>query len=90
METDTEGQWLSRQVLNRELCFQLFGPKGEDLPCQIAKWTDLPIAFEFGGIAVASKQSPAPLEAVPVNREWLADKVSWNAMKHTVMFETAA
>ncbi|KSV60782.1 hypothetical protein N183_37555 [Sinorhizobium sp. Sb3] len=76
--------------MNRELYFQLFGPKSEDLPCPIAKWTDLPIAFEFDGFAAASKQSPAPLEAVPVNGEWLADKVGWNGMKHTFIFETAS
>ncbi len=90
MESDAKGEWLSRHVVNRELYVEFFGPKSEDLPCPIAKWADRPIAFQFDGLAVASKQSPAPLKAVPVYREWLAGKVRWNGMKSAVMFEAAA
>ena len=47
MKSQAERQRLLRKVLNFELYNQFVHGERGDLPCAIAKWTDLPVTFEF-------------------------------------------
>lgn len=47
MKSHAERQCLLRHVFNFELYDQFAQREPDDLPCPIAEWTDLPVAFEF-------------------------------------------